>query len=583
MTTISDLPIVAVKHITQLARGRIVAGTDSYARVSTQWRDAGSSEGSERLQLFMDLADMSEAAIERALGWLATHGKHIDVLVMAAEMPPAVPSGMLYSSVAAAANLQRLELPQQHSLVHLAPVLGQLQQLQHLEAHVAMVCHPAEEAYRREEGDSGQGIFVDHSGDLWLDLPDLRQQLCPRLTHLRLLVDPAATSLWLDEGLPVLLPPRLQQLELVGLRECGYSWVQSRLLSHLTSLQQLTLQRIDIGVEHSRGGLASLAQDLASLQQLRVWDPRQTMATNKVLQHLSLNIIDYNSRPFTIYAAAVTGLVGLTRLELQGEMPARVAALTEIQLQELALRASDSVSLVKAARLASRVPTLRHLQLQSTALNETWAQEMLWASLEQCTQLTSLHLAISMSYTSTPPFLAVPQQLAGLRCLRVPAQLLEQEAGAWLAPLTALTRLCLDLPSRMLQHWCGELPQVVFKKPLAVEYSDFNPVVVQQAAQQVQEGAQGVKAVVTEVLQQVEEWPASLQQVVVQVSSGCVGPKRMSFQFTPEGSAGGPFAVWVEQQEGEAAGWARPLHPCPHLPGVWELQGQAAASSSGMS
>jgi hypothetical protein len=47
MTTISDLPIDAIKHITQLARGRIVAGINDYAIVSRRWRDAGniSNEG----------------------------------------------------------------------------------------------------------------------------------------------------------------------------------------------------------------------------------------------------------------------------------------------------------------------------------------------------------------------------------------------------------------------------------------------------------------------------------------------------------------------------------------------------------
>jgi hypothetical protein len=34
-------------------------------------------------------------------------------------------------------------------------------------------------------------------------------------------------------------------------------------------------------------------------------------------------------------------------------------------------------------------------------------------------------------------------------------------------------------------------------------------------------------------------------------------------------------AIWMEQHDSSAASWSRPLRPCPHLPGVWELQGRA--------
>jgi hypothetical protein len=116
----------------------------------------------------------------------------------------------------------------------------------------------------------------------------------------------------------------------------------------------------------------------------------------------------------------------------------------------------------------------------------------------------------------------------------------------------ALTRLCVDLPSNKAP-W-------VYKE-------------AKDAPQQ----AMTVPDMVQELLQQVQEWPASLQQVEVWVSSDDTGAKRMCWQHTPAVPAGGRFTVWVEQREGKAAGWTRPLRPCPHLPGVWELQGQPQA------
>jgi hypothetical protein len=196
------------------------------------------------------------------------------------------------------------------------------------------------------------------------------------------------------------------------------------------------------------------------------------------------------------------------------------------------------------------MPTLRSLQLQGD-VGDSMRQEQLSAALEQCRQLTSLGLAVALpSADTTPctqPFLPVPQQLTGLRCLRVPAELLEQQQGAWLAPLTALNRLCLDLPSHM-GHWEFRL------------------------LRKAEQPGEPMQALVTEVLQQVQEWPASLQQVEVWVTAGSTGAKRMAWEYVSEAPVGGRFSVWLEQLEGKGAGWGRPLRPCPHLPGVWELQ-----------
>jgi hypothetical protein len=292
MTSISDLPNVAVKHIIQLARGRIFDGVNSCACVCQQWRDAGSSssEGSEQLQLFLDLADMSEAAVARSLAWLAKHGKQTGVLVVVAGLPRGVHQDTLYTSVASLSNLRRLEAHQEHSLVRLAPVLKHLPQLQHLEAHVAMACHPA-----------GGGIFVDQTWRWWPKVPALRQQLDPQLTHLRLLVEPVSDGLWLDGRLPRLLPASLQHLQLVGVGRSPFTGVSSRFLSHLTSLQQRTLHEVQVGVEESHGVTAAVAEDLPALQQLQVTACRLgcTLADNELLQALAPKITDYSSLGYT--------------------------------------------------------------------------------------------------------------------------------------------------------------------------------------------------------------------------------------------------------------------------------------------
>jgi hypothetical protein len=144
MGRISDLPPGVVQRIADLARRRRIPGTNKYARVSWQWRTASSSEGAEQLQLLVDLHYMSDEEVARARSWMETHGGAVQVLVVSAEgMAP--PQQTWFTTAAAAAslgNLRRLEVDQSDSLFMLAPVLGQLPQLQHLAAAVTTVAYP---------------------------------------------------------------------------------------------------------------------------------------------------------------------------------------------------------------------------------------------------------------------------------------------------------------------------------------------------------------------------------------------------------------------------------------------------------
>jgi hypothetical protein len=125
---------------------------------------------------------------------------------------------------------------------------------------------------------------------------------------------------------------------------------------------------------------------------------------------------------------------------------------------------------------------------------------------------------------------------------------LEQQRGAWLAPLTAVTRLGVSLGAK----WEGD-------------------------------GAEGsaLQGKVQGLLGQVQAWPAGLQQVVVVRRAGSNGTpfKLASWHYSPAAPGGALFSVWLEQHTGFAPGWAQPLRPCPHLPGVWELQGEVDGSS----
>lgn len=84
MTTTNDLPQAAVVRITQLARHRVIAGTNKYARVCRQWRDASISEDLEPLQLFMDLRHTAGLS-NRVSSWMVVHGQQVEVLVVEAD------------------------------------------------------------------------------------------------------------------------------------------------------------------------------------------------------------------------------------------------------------------------------------------------------------------------------------------------------------------------------------------------------------------------------------------------------------------------------------------------------------------
>jgi hypothetical protein len=257
-----------------------------------------------------------------------------------------------------------LEVEQQHSLVRLAPVLGQLPQLQHLAVQVSMVSRKALEGSLVTVL---EGVFTDEDEDPLKTVPDLGQ-LCPQLTQLRLIIRPdshLSTGWPLDGRLPRLLPGRLQQLALIS--SPSPSQVVPTSLSHLNALQQLTLH----GVQVVGPGGDVFSSQLDALQELRLECPPEMPFVLQVASQVKA----YRS----LYARAVNiaAMGQLTSLQwhvLEGwgasEGPPEniVAALGALTgLRELELTGVDGSMGSLVLRSVAGMAQLRSLQLGGSA------------------------------------------------------------------------------------------------------------------------------------------------------------------------------------------------------------------------
>jgi hypothetical protein len=531
--------------------------------VCRQWQEA-SNDDPESLQLFMDLSSMSEEDQDRARGWMATHGQHVEVLGMeASNYEPQHLKAWFWQSAPALTNLNRLEVEQQHSLALLAPVLGRLPQLQHRAAHVTMRVKNRIAARGITEG-----VFLEGGGNQWCfpwgHPPDM-QQLCPQLVCLHLTMHTDEAWLLVDERLPMLLPARLQQLTLVGSSPHRPACqVDCQDLLHLKALQQLTLDRVWVT------GRGVLGQQLQALQQVRCYNPATHRLEEVVALQLAPKVTAWQCSTSGLSAsmrAVPDMLAQLTSLQLDGGRdinPEAAVTLTALTgLQSLSLFGWCDSSAVPIVQRAAGMAQLRALRLQGHVV----CPEEMSASLARCTQLTSLVLLFKVEAATAHPshgmdpksvtFMAVPEQLCGLRHLTVHQSVFQQQEVSWLAALTQLTSLHVVLPGCGLGQPPPGLDAVEVWKQLEAGY---------------------VALIALELLR-VEGWPASLQQVVVW-SSSSGGCKTHSQHFTPSGPSSRRVTVWYEQWRGTAQRWVRPLPPCPHLAGVWELQGEVAGGSS---
>jgi hypothetical protein len=526
MTTFSDLPPAVIQRITQLARGRPIAGCNRYAAVCRQWQDEGvlDSEEAEPLQLYLQLDHLEEEQVVHISSWMQKHGQQVDVLVMDGRTRRSVVEHKWFIKAAPGlTRIKRLEVEAPDSLALLAPVLQSLPQLQHLSAHIRFC--PRHSGPQQDWEESG--LFSENV------LRNLQvAKSCPQLTHLHLTLYTwrgASAKCKVAARLPWLLPAGLKQLRLHSTMP---QIMESSGLQHLTALQQLTLEGV---------GVVGPAMGLGALQQLRLDWPHThiRLPDDSFALELAGKVTQWgidNASAEDLGAAAA--FLHLTRLDLSahGETAeaacvAAVAALTG--LQQLSVKLLSDAGTAAVLQQAAGVATLRSLVLRVGGKDATAVS----SSLAQCGQLTSLMLNV-YGDNNTPggsPFATALQQLTGLRCLRVHDWLLQQGGGAWLAPLTGLHHLHVDLE--------GVVPH-------------------------------------DELLAGVQGWPAGLKHVVVWYPFGlCVmGEDPACKTFSPAAPSSGDIMVWVERDEQSAAGWARPFRRCPYLPSFWELQGPASGA-----
>jgi hypothetical protein len=379
-------------------------------------------------------------------------------------------------------------------------------------------------------------------------------------------MDSAGVAVNIDASL---FSPRLQQLHLANgdvdeeVRLCASG------VGHLSALQQLTLD----GVVLEEPDAQELAESLGSLQQLRAYhlpsnqlgprlqDARHLVPLAHKLTEYAVWLIDED-------VSILSSCVHLTRLVLAGIVPdntaAALAALTG--LRELGLRGFVAESTVEVVQQVAGMAQLCSLQL------DVWEGhhiEALASSLAQCSQLTALVLLMrgDRSVNADSMWVPVLQQLTGLQCLTVQQQLVVEKQVACLATLTQLTRLCVYLRSlaadALLQ---GCMKESTGREDLLAWKRWF-----QRCRPSYEAAAQRVIALVQHQL------PAGLQQAMfsLQPDVDCDSFVPKCWQLPASASGCGQVMVWVEQQDRSAAGWARPLRPCPHLAGVWELQGPA--------
>jgi hypothetical protein len=617
MAPSKDLPGPVVELITALARGRCIPGTNRYARVCRQWQAAGTSsdEAQPLLQLYLDQRWLYPPDISK---WMSMHGHRVGTLVIEASLASAQQLRLLLCPAAALSNLSRLEVAQRDSLARLAPVLKHLPQLQHLAAHVELT--------ERHEwhGGSSEPLFSTATGvaagsfcvgDRYLKALPALGRLCPQLVHLRLTLERQHHEyrppplVYMDDRLEQLLPEGLQQLTLsdtyAELRRPCSVWLHphSLRLAHHPALQRLVLHGVSLpkdGVRYFYQG-HELSEEGGGLEMVEGQEPEvHEQSPLQLSVRMSHGFWEAPLAEEATFVQLGPLLTDLQASSLPRDMPmSHIAPVTRLAL-------SDGLSHHKAADLAAltglrelelgefsdlgdvmeqaaSMPALCSLSVEGSISNPAAAS----SSLGRCTQLTSLGLLVHLpgaqpdgsewsdefedsddrdmqQHRDAGHWALAVQQLTGLRSLTIPPELLVHEAGAWLAPLTTLTRLCVQLPDFFPQQ-----PYHVGRDDVA------RP-----------EGAwlgQRNEAEARIVLRQVQVWPASLQCVVFWVAPlefnwrhTMICPKHWEHRVA--GRAQGPLQVWLELPGSGARGWPRPFQPCLGLSGVWELQAAAQGS-----
>jgi hypothetical protein len=328
-------------------------------------------------------------------------------------------------------------------------------------------------------------------------------------------------------------------------------------VQHLAALQQLTLDGVMLVVPNA----SVLMQSMGALQQLRLLSSCSEEVMVQVAPKLTA----------CWYEAAwgvgvLPQLVHLTLLQLswlgEGEgggpdmpegIPEALLALTCLQALRLD-GAMEGERLEVVLQQVAGMSTLRNLQLAGILYS---GADRLTSGLQLCTQLAALLLIVLIDNRAPGEdwdfanlrFAPVPQQLTGLRRLNINDKVLEYDNGVWVTALSQLT--CLWVP-----FW-----------------------------------SRGPCRLVEGPLCQVRDWGAVRRQLQARCGqdepplasdgTACASQRTSGahWQVTPAEPGAGAVRVFTDLSH---AG-SQPLVPCPHLPGVWELQGELEALGSGWS
>jgi hypothetical protein len=384
-----DLPLFAVKRITDLARGRTISGTNRLAPVCRQWRDAGcSSDEAEQLRLYLDVCNMSVADFGYACSWMSLHGTQLDVLIVDAQTTaPERLDAFVRLPADALRNLTWLRVLQPGSLALLAPMLEQLPHLRHLSAGVWLGFRDKSDASEADGEPAAAGVFCDQRWTRWSNLPDMGH-LCAQLTHLHLTLDAQGCDLTVDPRLPELLPANLQQLSLgasrqpTGVHPGSYVSVtlQPSSLAHLSALREL---KLGSGLDGDGSEAVAIMESLPALQQLHPYlrDPGDPILVPlaPVLAHHVMDG-DHGAQDLQV----LSHLTRLTSLRVYLRYPAEGVRLPQglTGLQELVLDVGRRVDVRDLLNQAAGISSLHTLDI--TRVGEDLAAVM--ARLALCTE-----------------------------------------------------------------------------------------------------------------------------------------------------------------------------------------------------
>jgi hypothetical protein len=547
---VNDLPLASIRNILQRARGRIIAGTNRYARVCRQWQEASSNpDDCESLRLQLDLSDMTEEELAYATSWMAPHGQHVDAVSLVGSLEQATQDWVCVQFCGAASSLsrlKRLEMTQAQSLALLVPVLEQMPQLQHLAA--CMSASWLDPDALGEERDEWHVMCRWGGVQPWLKVPDL-QRMCPNLITLHLTLNRVGSVGMVGTQLSHLLPAGLQELTVTAQLEQRTPHLQPSSLLHLSALRRLQLNDVCVAGE----GADALVQQLMAMSELSISCKWERYREDSVMLQLVSKVTSYEVYDLPQPRTGVLPLLShVTNLCLNARGDPPLAAITDALaamtgLQELGISQCGDGDMAAVAHVAAGMPKLRCLHLTGSV----GCAAELSSGLALCTQLDTLDLGTTAA--DREGSLSVLPPLVGLSSLGVFSNVVEHGGGACLAPLTGLTQLIVMLPYADKQPWsCNEPPYAEGEQTPQDRQWDM---------------AQGVMQRISSIWQ---VWPAGLRRVCLLVPHHPpwyrLEPQR--WEILPEAPSGMRVTVNLAQS---SVAFSPSFQACPHLPGVWEM------------